>query len=96
MKKKIRHNIFLFVTDYHTTTSEWQGAPYFRRYGRELALKPSITVQEKLGGYRRLTRECFFSLVFCFAMNVVRFEVRCREHRRKCCGGGIAPKSLLY
>ena len=31
-------------------TSGWQGALYFRRYGRELVLKTGDFVQETLGG----------------------------------------------
>ena len=37
-------------------TSGWQGAPHFRRYGRELASKPAISINERWGGYRRTTR----------------------------------------
>ena len=41
-----------FAKDHRTTTSRWQGAPYFRRYGgfktREFATK-----EELRGGYRR-------------------------------------------
>ena len=29
----------------------------FRRYGRELVLKPAISLKESWGGYRRTTRE---------------------------------------
>ena len=47
MNKNIITNIFLFVTkDYRTITSGWQGAPHFRRYGREL-FKTGDTVKEK-------------------------------------------------
>ena len=34
-----------------------EGAPYFRRYVRELALKPAISLKKSWGGYRRTTPE---------------------------------------
>ena len=39
-------------------TSGWQGAPHFRRYGRELVSKPAISFFRKIGGaiVERLTR----------------------------------------
>ena len=36
--------------------SGWQGALYFRRYGRELVSKPAILLQKRWRGYRRTTR----------------------------------------
>ena len=36
-------------------TSGWQGAPYFRRYGRELVSKPVIWSKKNWGRYRRTT-----------------------------------------
>ena len=30
--------------------SGWQGAPYFRRYGRELVSKPTISLKKSWGG----------------------------------------------
>ena len=36
-------------------TSEWQGPPYFRRYGQELVSKPAISLKKSWGGYRRTT-----------------------------------------
>ena len=33
----------------------WQGAPYFRRYGRELVSKQAISLRIRWGGYRRMT-----------------------------------------
>ena len=35
LKNTSRH-VFLFKKKYRATTSEWQGEPYFRIYGREL------------------------------------------------------------
>ena len=35
--------------------SRGQGAPYFRRYGRELVWKPTISLMKCWGGYRRTT-----------------------------------------
>ena len=49
--KKIPPYVLFLAKDYRTTTSGWQGASYFRRYGRELVSKPAIIfVKEKLGG----------------------------------------------
>ena len=42
--------------DCQAMTSRWQGAPYFRRYGRELVSKPAISLKKSWGGYRRTTR----------------------------------------
>ena len=49
MKNKNSY-IFLFAKDCRTMTSGWQGAPYFRRYGRELVFKTGDSVKEMLGG----------------------------------------------
>ena len=54
MKKTSSHIVF-FAKDYRLMTSGWQGAPYFRRYGRGLVLKPAILLKKSSGGYRRTT-----------------------------------------
>ena len=41
---------------YRTMTSGWQGAPYFRMYGRELDSKPAISFKKRWGGYRSKTQ----------------------------------------
>ena len=38
---------------HRTMTSGWQGAPYFRRYVRELVSKPAISLKKNWRGYRR-------------------------------------------
>ena len=48
--KKASSNIFMFAKVYRTMTSGRQGAPSFRRYGRELVSKTGDFVKEKLGG----------------------------------------------
>ena len=45
--------------------SGWQRASYFRRHGRELVSKPTISLKKSWGGYRRTTlfyvaRELYF------------------------------------
>ena len=37
-------------------TSRWQGAPNFRRFGREVVSKPAISLKKSRGSYRRTTR----------------------------------------
>ena len=32
-------------------TSGWRGAPYFKRYDRELVSKPAISLKKGWGGY---------------------------------------------
>ena len=54
MEKGLLH-IFLFSKDYRTMTSGWQGAPYFRRHGRELVSKPASSLKKRCGSYRRTT-----------------------------------------
>ena len=56
-EKHIFSLIFLFAKDHRTMTSGWHGAPYVRRYGRELVSKPTISLKKKKswGGYRRTT-----------------------------------------
>ena len=50
---------------YLTMTSWWQGAMYFRRYGRELVSKPAISSKRKIwGGYRRTTHMSILDAVF--------------------------------
>ena len=44
---------FLFVKDYRTMTSGWQGAPYFRIYGRGLVSKPAISLKKSWGDRSR-------------------------------------------
>ena len=49
----IPSHVFLYAKDYQTiTTSGWQGALHFRRYGRELVSKPAISKTKRRGGYR--------------------------------------------
>ena len=36
--------------DYRAMTPGWQGAPYFRRYGRELVSTTGDFVEKKIGG----------------------------------------------
>ena len=59
--KKISSCIFSVAKDYRTMTSRWQGAPYFRRYGRELVSKPAISSKRSWGGYRGKTRNGFLN-----------------------------------
>ena len=47
--KKMSSCISLVAKEYQTMTSRWQGAPHFRRYGRELVLKPAISFKN-VGG----------------------------------------------
>ena len=54
--KKASSHIVLFAKDYRLMTSGWQGAPYFRRYGRGLVSKPAILLKKSWGGYRRTTQ----------------------------------------
>ena len=58
--------IFLCATDYcyyRTITSGWQGAPYFRRYGRELGFKTGDFVKENVRGlHRRTARYAFHNV----------------------------------
>ena len=42
-------------------TSGWQGAPYFRSYGRELASKPAISLKKSWGGAIVERLECLRS-----------------------------------
>ena len=49
MKKKSPF-VFLFAKSDRTMTSGWQGAPYFRSYGRELVSKSAISLIKKSGG----------------------------------------------
>ena len=53
--KKLSSGISLVAKNHRTTTSRWQGAPCFRRYGRELVSKPAISLKKSWGGYRRTT-----------------------------------------
>ena len=60
LKKKSMIRIYFLVCVHKgltiDTTSGCRGTPCFRRYGRELVLKPPISLKEKLGGratYRR-------------------------------------------
>ena len=39
-------------------TSGWQGAPRFRRYGRELVSEPATSLKKVWGGYRRMAQKC--------------------------------------
>ena len=48
--KKKPPYIFSFAKGYRTMTSGWQGAPYFRRCGRELVSKPAISFKKSWGG----------------------------------------------
>ena len=54
MKQKISYYIFLIEKDDRTMTSGWQGARYFRRYGRELMSEPAISLKK---GWGRATVE---------------------------------------
>ena len=51
-------NIFLLAKDYldRRMTSGWQGAPYFRIYGLELASEPAISLRKTWRSCRRTTR----------------------------------------
>ena len=49
-ENKYLHLFCLFAKGYRTTTSRWQGAPHFRRYGRELGFEPVDFVKETLEG----------------------------------------------
>ena len=42
--------ILLLAKGYRTMTSGWQGAPRFRRYGRESVSKPAISLNRSSGG----------------------------------------------
>ena len=59
--KKTSSYVFLFAKDYRTTTSGWQGAPYFRKYDQKLVSTGDFS-EEKLGGYRRTTQNPINSL----------------------------------
>ena len=48
--KVISSYVFLLAKDDRTMTLGWQGAPYFRKYGRELVSKPAISVKKSWGG----------------------------------------------
>ena len=51
MLRKIQcSDIFLFAKDGRTMKSGGQGAPFFRRYGRELVSKPAISLKKSWGG----------------------------------------------
>ena len=49
-RKKTSPCISLFAKDDRTMASGWQGASYFRRYGRELVSKPAISLKKNWGG----------------------------------------------
>ena len=51
--KNVSSYTVLFARDYRTMALGRQGAPYFRRYGRELVSKPAISLKKGWGGYRR-------------------------------------------
>ena len=48
--KKLSSHIFLFAEDCRATTSGWQGAPCFRRYGREMVSKSAISANNTWRG----------------------------------------------
>ena len=73
--KKASSNIFMFAEVYGTMSSGRQGAPYFRRYGRELVSKPDISLKKSWGGYRRTTRELV--TILWPSMYVLSFWWRC-------------------
>ena len=50
--------------DYRTITSGRQGVTYFRSYGRELALNPSISLKKSCGGYLGTTLSPVYSAVY--------------------------------
>ena len=50
--EKTSSDIFILAKVYRTMTSGRQGAPYFRRYGRELVSKTGDFVEENFGGSR--------------------------------------------
>ena len=47
--EKASSNIFMLAKVYRTMTSGRQGAPYFRRYRRELVAKPDISLKNSWG-----------------------------------------------
>ena len=47
--------IFFFAQDYRPMTPGWQGAPCFRRCGRRLVSKPTISWKKSWGSHRRTT-----------------------------------------
>ena len=55
--KRTSSHVFLSAKDYRLMmmTSAWQGAPYFRRYGRGLVSKPTVLLKKSWAGYRRTT-----------------------------------------
>ena len=59
--EKSSSNIFMLAKAYRTMRSGWQGAPYFRRNGRELVSKPAISLKKGWEGYRRTIQCCFES-----------------------------------
>ena len=87
MKKK-SSSIFCSQTIYRTMTSGWQGASYFRRLGRELASKPAISFQEKLGACYRKTIHCHNGGYIIAAVSFVYSEHMPRLH--------IGVSSFLY
>ena len=52
-------NIFAMIVckGLSNDTSGRLGAPYFRRYGRELVSKPAISLKKSWGGHRRTTQQ---------------------------------------
>ena len=54
-KKKKYLYIFLCAKAYRSMTSGCRGTSCFRRHGRELVLKPAISLKKSWGGYRRTT-----------------------------------------
>ena len=53
VEKKKPPYVFFLTKDYYyyrTMTSGWQGAPHFRRYGRELVFVTGDFVKRKVGG----------------------------------------------
>ena len=53
--KCISLHAFFFAKDYRPMSSRWQRAPYIRKFGHGLVLKPAISVNEILGSYRSKT-----------------------------------------
>ena len=43
-------------------TSGCRGTPYFRKYDRDLVLKPAISLMKSWGGYRSKTLDLLFCL----------------------------------
>ena len=52
LEKKYPHDTLLCAKAYRSMTSGCRGTPCFRRFDRDLVLKPAISLKKRWGGYR--------------------------------------------